>query len=120
MGTIFMSWNSIAAIFMMALLGGCSATRIQTGNICPPRTDSALQYAEVFDGPCDDLVILLPNEASETDGFWNLGYVYDEGRTVHIRCSYFDQSTADINLQQRIEQCVFHIRSDGVLALNCQ
>lgn len=64
--------------------------------------------------------MLEPDIAKERDGHWVLGYIYDEGRFVTMRCKYADKQTRDVKLANRVEQCRYSINARNVLRVTCK
>lgn len=102
------------------VLASCTFAQGTADNACPAKTGTFVKSVDIFDGPVADMAILMADEAQETQGFWNLGYVYEAGRTVNIRCKYADKSSADINLAKKINQCRYTISPDKSLLLDCK
>jgi hypothetical protein len=113
------SIKALSLLICMTLVG-CTYAQEATNNICPARSNSSVETVDVYDGPVADMAILMPDEANETRGLWNLAYVYEAGRTVNIRCKYADKTTMDINLAKKINQCHFNIMKDKSLVLRCK
>lgn len=120
-----MSWSKAAcALFALSFLGcaGASGTAgsIDAGTqVCPVRAQSLLQYVDVFDGAPSDLATLIPDDAGERTGHWELGYVYDAGRYVTIRCKYADGRTKDVRLAERVKRCDYRIDGKKTLQVTC-
>src|SRR5262245_2893377 len=124
-GTSSMSWSRAAALLALTLLSACAgdrapANRAQTTQVCPVRPDAALRFVDVFDGDPASLATLIPDEAKEESGRWNLGYVYDAGRFVTIRCKYSDDRTQDIKLSSRVSACDYAIDAQKTLTVSCK
>ncbi|WP_187408333.1 STY0301 family protein [Saccharophagus sp. K07] len=115
-----MWWNKLVFILATAIISGCSTTSNHSNSICPERPNTYVKAIGVYDGPIADLALLLPDEASETDGFWNLAYVYDAGRTVNVRCQYSDKTNLDIHLEQPVDQCRFQIVNETSTIFRCR
>ena len=67
----------------------------------------------------DQLATLVPDQARRSSGFWRLGYIYDAGRFVTIRCKYADRVVSDVKLAARVQQCAYKIDAHKSLTLNC-
>lgn len=63
---------------------------------------------------------MIPDESTETSGYWKLGYVYDAGRFVTIRCKYADGQRLDVRLSDRVEECRYTIEPKQALSLYCK
>jgi hypothetical protein len=86
---------------------------------CPPRPATALKSVEVFDGAPEELASLMPDEADKNSGSFALGYIYEAGRFVTIRCEYADKSTADVKLAAKVESCKYAIGKDKKASFSC-
>ncbi len=114
-------WSTKALLLLISLtLVGCTFAQAGVNNVCPARPNSFLESVDVYDGPVADMAILMPEESNETRGFWNLAYVYEAGLTVNIRCKYSDNTSVDINLAKKINQCRYNLMKDKSLVLRCQ
>ncbi|EIP89431.1 lipoprotein, putative [Burkholderia humptydooensis MSMB43] len=105
---------------------GCAGAFGTTGvsgasaEVCPVRAQSPLQYVDVFDGAPSDLATLIPDDAGERKGHWALGYVYDAGRYVTVRCKYADGQTKDVRLAGRVNRCDYRIDDKKTLKVMCK
>jgi hypothetical protein len=75
---------------------------------------------DVFDGPPESLAVLMPDEAGERAGYWNLKYVYDAGRSITIRCKYTNDEIHDVKLSTVTTRCDYAIDSQQALTLRCK
>jgi hypothetical protein len=89
-------------------------------NVCPLRPGHPLRLVDVFDGSPDELATLVPDKAGKVSGYWQLDYVYDDGRFVTIRCKYADSETVDIKLSKKVDRCDYKFDSKKVLSLSCK
>jgi len=117
-----MSWNSAVAVLALTALSACSGDRErpQPTQVCPVRPDAALRFVDVFDGDPASLATLIPDEAKEESGRWNLDYVYKAGRFVTIRCKYADDKTQDVKLTTKVSGCDYAIDAQKTLTVNCK
>lgn len=115
-----MSWIDRAAALLFPLLVSCGTAQSDAAQVCPVREAKPLRFVDVFDGPPAEAATLMPDVAQPQQGEWKLGYVYDAGRFVSIRCKYTDGQTAEVKLSQRVEWCRYAIDSSKTLKLNCQ
>jgi len=88
--------------------------------ICPSRPGQPLRLVSVFDGPPEGMADLIPDQASARSGSWSLGYVYDAGRSVAIRCKYADGQFLDVQLARRVNRCIFRMGAGKSARLSCQ
>ena len=50
---------------------------------------------------------------------WNVGYVYDAGRALTIRCKYLGKRVVDVPVPQRVEHCGSRVLPGGGLNMTC-
>lgn len=118
---MILMWSiKVLLLLISSALVGCIFTREAGGSVCPVRPNSFVESADVYDGPVADMAVLMPDEANETFGLWNLAYVYEAGRAVNIRCKYADKTSVDISLAKKINQCRYNILKNKNLVLYCQ
>ena len=115
-----MSWNKKIVALLLASLSGCSIHPVVGAEVCPSRHEQALRFVDVFDGSPDELATLIPDTAKERSGYWQLGYIYDAGRFVTIRCKYADGQALDVKLSNRVYRCDYKIDSRKTLKLYCK
>lgn len=110
--------RQIFLLYFLFCATGCSSALVAS-SVCPIRQDQPLRYVDVFDGEPADLAILVPDVSEERYGHWVLGYIYDAGRFVTIRCKYADKQTQDVKLTKRVEQCDYTINKKKTLQVMC-
>jgi hypothetical protein len=115
-----MSWNRGTSILLFVSLSGCSIQYAVAKEVCPSRLEHSLRFVDVFDGSPEELATLIPDVAHASSGYWRLGYVYDAGRFVTIRCKYDDRKEVEIKLPDKIARCDYKIDAQHVLSLNCK
>jgi hypothetical protein len=115
-----MSWNRKARVLLLASLSSCSLQPVSSAEICPSRSPHSLRFVDVFDGLPNELATLVPDEAHERSGYWQLGYIYDAGRFVTINCKYEDGKKLEVELHNRVNRCDYRIDRKHVLSLNCK
>jgi hypothetical protein len=115
-----MSWSRyiVAALFVSFL--GCALPPALSAEICPSRPDQPLRFVDIFDGAPEELATLVPDLAQPRSGYWQLGYVYDSGRFVTIRCKYADGKALDVKLPGKVVRCDYKINAHKTLALRCK
>ncbi|MDS9991353.1 hypothetical protein PNQ69_01080 [Xanthomonas sp. A2111] len=118
METNSMSLSKQIAALLLCLVGWSSA--LAAPSVCPIRQNQPLRSVDAFDGEPQDLATLEPDVAKERYGHWVLGYIYDEGRFVTMRCRYADKQTHDVKLANRVEQCSYSIDARNVLRVTCK
>jgi hypothetical protein len=80
----------------------------------------ALHSVTVFDGPPSEQASLVPDFANRGASSWELGYVYDAGRTVWIRCQFADGTNSEAELGARVGKCESKTIKKDVIKLACQ
>jgi len=116
-----MSWSRNSGVLLLTAMLGCSVQQpTMAAAVCPARADHPLRFVDVFDGAPSDMATLVPDQAGESSGYWQLGYVYDAGRFVTVRCKYADGSTPDVKLTSKIKRCDYSIDSKKTLKLDCK
>jgi hypothetical protein len=120
MGTISMSLSRFIVTAMLTSFAGCAAIPAVSAEVCPSRPEHSLRFVDVFDGAPDELATLVPDEAKPRSGYWKLGYVYDAGRFVTLRCKYADGKALDVKLARKVARCYYRINAQKKLALRCK
>lgn len=95
-----MSLKRLRPFLLALLLLASSAAVAAPFKVCPATGKVRLIYICV--GDPKDLVYLAPDDDS---GNYSLGYFYDHGQFITIRCEYTDGSVRDIELRERVEIC---------------
>lgn len=116
-----MSWTDrIAMLAASVVICGCvQATTPGSHATCPAEAGNPLRYVDIYDGSPAQMALLQADVAKPDHGSWQLGYVYDAGRYVTVRCGYADKQTRDVKLAQRVAQCAYRVAKDKTLSLNC-
>jgi len=120
METISMLLNRNFVAVSLLWLSGCISTPTWASDVCPAQDHQPLQSVEIYDGPVEDLALLMPDEGKRTHGYWLLGYVYDAHRSITVRCKYADGRSADVKLGKRVERCDYRFDRRKNLTLRCQ
>ncbi|KVD81742.1 hypothetical protein WS62_24510 [Burkholderia sp. ABCPW 14] len=115
-----MSWSKAAGVLLAMSFYGCASASGTAAEVCPARAESPLRYVDVFDGAPSEMATLVPDEGGERKGNWQLGYVYDAGRYVTVRCKYADGRTTDVKLADRVNRCDYRIDGQKTLKLMCE
>jgi hypothetical protein len=114
-----MWWNKAAVGALLVATLSLSFRPALAADVCPVRAGQAVHFVDIFDGSPEDLATLVPDKARKYYGYWRLGYVYDAGRFVTVRCKYADGTVADVKLAGRVHQCDYKIDAQKSLKLNC-
>lgn len=114
-----MWWNKAAVAAVLAASLCISLRPVRAAEVCPVRPGEAVRFVDVFDGAPEELATLVPNKARKFSGYWRLGYVYDAGRFVTVRCKYADGTVTDVKLPSKVHQCDYKIDAEKSLKLNC-
>lgn len=112
-------WLNKTAI-LLTFISTWSICPAFAGPVCPLRDRQPLRFVDVFDGPPEQMAILVPDKAGERSGYWSLDYVYDAGRVVVVRCKYADKQTSDIKLSNRVHRCDYKIDAKKTLTIDCK
>jgi hypothetical protein len=89
-------------------------------SICPAKPGNPLRYVDVFDGLPEEQATLVPDQAGARAGYWDLGYVFDAGRAVTVRCRYRNGTSLDVTIQKKVNRCNYRINRAKTLFLNCK
>ncbi len=114
-----MRWTWMLSIPLIAMASGCGAGHAIGAEVCAAKSQ-ALRNVTVFDGPPSELASLVPDEGGDTSASWELGYVYDAGRTVWVRCQYADGTSADVQLSAKVSKCEYKAFKKDAFKLFCQ
>jgi len=115
-----MWWNSKIPLLLLASLAGFALHPAVAAEVCPSRPQHVLRFVDVFDGTHEDQATLMPDKPDKRSGYWRLGYVYDAGRIVTIRCKYDDGQKLDIQLKNRVTRCDYRRDAKDALKLYCK
>lgn len=118
--TMLLNSHRLVVALLFSTLIGCSSNQSNTNNVCPVQADQFLQYVDIFDGLPEEMAILAPDNAQDTAGYWSLGYVYDAGRVVTVRCKYSGGAVVDITLSERVEKCAYDLAEKEPLSISCE
>ncbi|GLQ95192.1 STY0301 family protein [Dyella acidisoli] len=115
-----MSWSKRCSYLLLAFLLWFPVYGTLASDVCPSKQGTSLRFVDVFDGAPEDLATLVPDQAGKYSGYWQLGYVYDAGRYVTVRCKYANGQTLDVKLSDKVSKCSYTIDSKKTLALRCK
>jgi hypothetical protein len=97
-----------AAAFVVALVAQVGVAHGQAlATACPTLPDDKLQFVDVFDGAPEEQAYLVPDSGTQASGTWSLGYVYDAGRFVTVRCKYAHGRVIDLKIASRVARCSY-------------
>lgn len=114
--------SSLATGALLVFVGLAQAEETR----CPPfHSESPLFTGTVFDGPPEERADLIPDDAKVTKGgaysTWEVGYIYDAGRSVFLVCRYRDEGISlTVPIPHRVTHCIYETRPDGPAALHCK
>jgi hypothetical protein len=113
-----------AAASVLALVGAqlsAAPTRGQTQPVaCPVLAGEELQLVDVFDGSPAEQAYLVPDSTNDEGGVWRLGYVFDAGRFVTVRCKYTHGHAIDLTIATRVARCQYTSQGAAGLKMVCQ
>ena len=113
------SSTKTAVLWLLLVASGCVSQSVVSPNVCPHR-GGALRYVNVFDGPPEQLATLVPDVSGEQAGHWKVGYVYDAGRILTVRCKYAGGKQVDVPLPRRVERCNYTADRAQSLKVACR
>jgi hypothetical protein len=114
-----MWWNKAGVAALLVASSCFSLHAAPAAEVCPSRAGQVVHFVDVFDGSPEQLATLVPDKARKSSGYWRLGYVYDAGRFVTVRCKYADGTVADVKLSSKVHQCDYKIDAQKSLKLKC-
>jgi hypothetical protein len=114
-----MWWNKAAVAAVLAASLSLAPPPGRAAEVCPARAGQAVRFVDIFDGAPEELATLVPDKARKFSGYWRLGYVYDAGRFVTVRCKYADRTVTDVKLPSKVRQCDYKIDAQKSLKLTC-
>jgi hypothetical protein len=94
--------------------------RANAENVCHTRPGDNIQQIDIFDGKPEELAYLAPDDEKAAPNIYTLGYIYDQGRVVTIRCKYNSGFVADVELKGRVTQCKSLSNKSGDMSLACK
>jgi hypothetical protein len=89
------------------------------GTSCPRLDGKAPRALDLFDGSPEELAYLIPDRATKTEATWAVGYVYDAGRMLTIRCRYDGKRVVDVTVP-RVERCGYRVLPGSGLNMTCR
>jgi hypothetical protein len=114
---------SRGAIAIFALFNLCAAARADS---CPAvRDKQPLAAVDLFDGPVEERADLVPDASTggkdRAHASWRVGYIYDGGRAVYVKCIYRGaKNTLVVKLDRKVETCVFDKTKEKPASLTCE
>lgn len=115
-----MSLIKHTAFALFVSISGWTSVSAASAQVCPSRPSHPVRFVDVFDGDPLAQATLVPDKAQARSGYWELGYVYDAGRFVTIRCKYADGKALDVKLRREVGRCDYKIDAKKTLVLRCQ
>jgi hypothetical protein len=113
-----MRWNGIS-IALIALASAYGIGHAIGAEVCASKSQP-LRTFTVFDGPPSEQASLVPDSAGKDSSSWELGYIYDAGRSVWVRCQYADGTSSDVQLSAKVEKCEYKEVKKDAFRLFCQ
>lgn len=92
-----------------------AATR---AGVCPLRAGASPTQIDVFDGDPSEQVFLAPDDDRKGANTYTVKPIYDQGRTVTIRC-HFGKQQVDVKLAEPVAACRYSER-DGRRQMTCK
>jgi hypothetical protein len=95
-----MSLPRLRPLLLPLLLLASNAAFAAPFKVCP--AIGKVRQIYICVGNPKDLVYLAPDDDSDN---YSLGYYYDHGEFITIRCEYTDGQARDVELRERVEIC---------------
>jgi len=87
--------------------------------VCPMHAGAAVTQIDLFDGdPAEEAYLAPDADDGKGQSVYTLKPIYDEGRTVTIRCHYGSAAAEDVKLTKPVARCVYSEGHGGPL-LRC-
>jgi hypothetical protein len=95
----------VAGAALAGLLSACAAADVKSAppGVCPLRAQAWPNQIDVFDGDPAEQALLAPDDGADANTYAVKG-VYDQGRTVTIRCHY-GKEAIDVKLTTPVSVC---------------
>ena len=106
--------------FVCICLAVCMLQPAFSAETCPRRDASFPLSVTVFDGTPEELASLVPEESGKRSGYWILGHIYDQKRSVTVLCKYADGHVETVNLTQRVSKCNYQINKKNQFIIQCK
>jgi hypothetical protein len=89
-------------------------------SVCPTRNHDNIHQIDIFDGKPEELAYLAPDDEQTAPNTYTLGYIYEKGRRVTIRCKYNSGFVFDVELKNKVNECKLSSYKSGEYALVCK
>lgn len=114
------AWQFSALLVLIA----CSSSTLACAkpiSVCPKHGQTSVRQIDIFDGKPEDQAYLAPDDSETAPNTYTVGGIYDQGRTVTVRCRYSDGQMQEVELKQRIQTCRYtELGKKSSAALLCQ
>jgi hypothetical protein len=116
---------SRGAIVTLAMFILCAAAAARAESCPALRDKQPLVSVDLFDGPVEEMADLVPDASTDSKNHahasWKLGYIYDGGHAVYVKCVYRGAKDAlVVKLDRKVENCVFDRTKDKPASLTCE
>ena len=112
-------FDSIVFLLIAILASGNSFARVDTDDVCPKYSNAKIKSIGIFDGKPEELVALAPDD-EPNEYFTTLGYIYEEGHTITIRCNYDTGFIFDVELKEKVDYCMALENKEEGMNLICK
>jgi hypothetical protein len=109
---LFLLINVFSSVFNLA--------SANSEGVCPTRRNEKVQQIDIFDGKPVELAYLAPDDEQTSPNTYTLNHIYEEGRSVTIRCKYDSGFVYDVELKNKVNQCKFFRNKSGNPRLICK
>lgn len=96
-----------ATLFLLITCSCSTWACAKPASVCPKRSHAHVQQIDVFDGKPEDQAFLAPDDPDRAPDIYTLAEIYDQGRTVTVRCHYDNGPAQDVELKTRTQTCRF-------------
>ena len=102
---VLLAWSAVASL---------SAQEVK----CPAQQGkSPLVSVSVYDGAPSENADLKPDESRGAGNYtyasWDVGYLYDMGRSVSVVCRYKGAGTVTVKINHKVNRCIFRSHGGG-------
>jgi len=97
--------GKFAALLVLIACSGSILACAKPISVCPKRGDTSVRQIDIFDGKPEDQAYLAPDDPETAPNTYTVGEIYNQGRTVTVRCHYSNGQTYEAEMKQRMQIC---------------
>lgn len=109
----------VIKFILLSVTMGCVSVSGAKG-VCPDRVHEKVRQISIFDGNPDELAYLAPDDDEKASNTYSLGYIYEKGNIVTIRCTYGSGFVFNISMRNKINRCKYSLSKAGTPILVCK